>query len=324
MFETIHTVGMAEKKGFTTGETLVLLVLASMANDEGICFPSRKKLAQYTGLEARSVSRVITKLESKGIVSKEDRFRENKSRTSNVYKINLSALTQAGGVDPQVQGGETQESRGPGLGSPPHKAKGKTSSKAKSLSRESRPPSKKEIEKEALKEAQKQAFTEAKEWWMSWYQRTFEADAPFNAKEAGNLKRLLAHFDHEVDLFRDFILAASGLTDRWMLEQLASISTTYSQLGKLQAALHRGVKPTNGSGDAPTPEAPGKALQPSLTAFRDRCTTAGLWDSRYPWVIEPRVPTAQELLDFQAESDLCSDESEMDRVEEVMTLATKP
>lgn len=53
----------------------------------GCCFPSRKKLAKLCNISLQSVDNALRELEAVGLVAKQERFRQNGSRTSNCYIV---------------------------------------------------------------------------------------------------------------------------------------------------------------------------------------------------------------------------------------------
>ena len=71
---------------------LVLMALADIADDHGLCWPSVKALARKCSLSERSVQRVLHSLQSKELLSVEPQFRKDGSRSSNRYRLALDAL----------------------------------------------------------------------------------------------------------------------------------------------------------------------------------------------------------------------------------------
>lgn len=76
-----------------------MLALADWANDEGKCWYSINKIATRARVSRRQAIRILGDLEEKGMITKDDRFRENGSNTSNVYTINITL-----DVTPSVMG----------------------------------------------------------------------------------------------------------------------------------------------------------------------------------------------------------------------------
>lgn len=72
----------------------VLLSLADAADDEGLCWPSIPTLAQKSGINERSVQRIIAQLKAAKLITVAPRFRKDGSPTSNLYQLDL---TRTGG-----------------------------------------------------------------------------------------------------------------------------------------------------------------------------------------------------------------------------------
>lgn len=57
------------------------------------CFPSRRLIADECSMDKKTVDSALKGLESKGLIKKDHRYRENGSRTSNMYHL-VSLLEQ--------------------------------------------------------------------------------------------------------------------------------------------------------------------------------------------------------------------------------------
>lgn len=68
------------------GTKLVLLKLADYADDEGICWPAQKTIADQTGLPRESVCRAVKRLAEQGFLSIEHRSTPS-GRLSNIYRL---------------------------------------------------------------------------------------------------------------------------------------------------------------------------------------------------------------------------------------------
>ena len=66
---------------------LVLVKLADMSNDDGICWPSQSTLAAHCGLNERSIRYKLQVLSELGLIRVEKRSDEKGIRQSNVYKL---------------------------------------------------------------------------------------------------------------------------------------------------------------------------------------------------------------------------------------------
>ena len=76
---------------------LVALVLADHANADGVCWPSYKRIAQYTGMDKRTIQRHVKALIEMGVVSKLRTGavikKDGKTlRVSNAYRVHERAL----------------------------------------------------------------------------------------------------------------------------------------------------------------------------------------------------------------------------------------
>ena len=70
-------------------EKLMLILIASHANDEGECFPSQTTLAYRSGLSRRTVLRSLAELEERGIITRRQRRRPDGSRSSDTIRLNV-------------------------------------------------------------------------------------------------------------------------------------------------------------------------------------------------------------------------------------------
>lgn len=73
----------------SAGCKLVLLVLANVADCEGRSWYPQKKLAVMADMSTRSLRDNLIKLEAMGLLKREEGFRENGSRTVDVYMLML-------------------------------------------------------------------------------------------------------------------------------------------------------------------------------------------------------------------------------------------
>ena len=65
----------------------VLLALADIADDEGVCWPGHRSLAAKCSVTIRTVQRIIAGLEASGLLLVEPRYRNDGSRSSNQYRL---------------------------------------------------------------------------------------------------------------------------------------------------------------------------------------------------------------------------------------------
>ena len=70
-------------------EKLLLILIASHANDDGECFPSQTTLAYRSGLSRRTVLRSLAELEERGVINRRQRRRPDGSRSSDTIRLNV-------------------------------------------------------------------------------------------------------------------------------------------------------------------------------------------------------------------------------------------
>lgn len=82
-FKALHCkVGNAARK-------LVLIKLADNANDEGMCYPSRKTIAKLCEMSDRSVDKHLKALQEMGLITIKQRCCKERGKLSNVYYLHL-------------------------------------------------------------------------------------------------------------------------------------------------------------------------------------------------------------------------------------------
>lgn len=85
-------------------ERLLLVALADMADDHGVCWPSVATLAKRCARSTRTVQRVLQTLASANLICCEQRQRADGSNTSNRYVLQLGGDILAGTPDTDVAG----------------------------------------------------------------------------------------------------------------------------------------------------------------------------------------------------------------------------
>ena len=65
----------------------IYMYLRDRADAEGKCWPGVKRIASDLHLSRRTAQRALADLEQAGYIRRDERFRENGSRTSNLYTI---------------------------------------------------------------------------------------------------------------------------------------------------------------------------------------------------------------------------------------------
>lgn len=82
-----------QKTGSPAAKVVLVALAEHVAMDSWQGFPSVKRLADYCEISQRTVQRHLQDLEDLGLIERSPRFRENGSRTSDLY-------TLAGGTSP--------------------------------------------------------------------------------------------------------------------------------------------------------------------------------------------------------------------------------
>lgn len=89
-----HATGLVWKSGLYEGHTLLLLLkLADYADDEGWCWPSRARIGKMTGIDTRSVTRIVKRLQDDGAL--EVSAGVGRGRV-NRYRVRMEFLAAAG------------------------------------------------------------------------------------------------------------------------------------------------------------------------------------------------------------------------------------
>lgn len=65
----------------------VYMYLRDRADAEGKCWPGVKRIAADLKLSRRTTQRALSDLERAGLIQRDERYRENGSRTSNLYTV---------------------------------------------------------------------------------------------------------------------------------------------------------------------------------------------------------------------------------------------
>ena len=77
-----------ETADLPASEKLLLILLADHADDEtGKCWPSQNYIARRSGLARSTINRTMKRLEGKGLIRIQHRFRDDGSQRSNAYFV---------------------------------------------------------------------------------------------------------------------------------------------------------------------------------------------------------------------------------------------
>ena len=105
--------GWAWDQQLPAGEKLLLLALADTANDDGECWPGRKRLAAKCGVTPRSVTSHIKALQGRGLLRVEEQYRDDGSQTSSRYFLAPTVATVTSAVETISSGLATDTSHEP-------------------------------------------------------------------------------------------------------------------------------------------------------------------------------------------------------------------
>jgi hypothetical protein len=101
---------LAWAQSFKTGSSsakAVLMALCSIVNDDGVGFPSQQRIADDTELSIRSVKRAMDDLETRGMLSRERRYRENGYRTSDLITVHQTPIILGAKLSRDTESGDT-------------------------------------------------------------------------------------------------------------------------------------------------------------------------------------------------------------------------
>lgn len=77
------------KQGLKPREFIVYCCLVKHSDKNGVCFPSRRLIAEECCIDKKTVDAAILNLEKTGLVKKKKRRRQDGSNTSNAYTVKL-------------------------------------------------------------------------------------------------------------------------------------------------------------------------------------------------------------------------------------------
>ena len=77
------------KQGLKPREFIVYCCLVKHSNKNGVCFPSRRLIAEECCIDKKTVDAAIISLEKAGLVKKKKHRRQDGSNTSNAYTVKL-------------------------------------------------------------------------------------------------------------------------------------------------------------------------------------------------------------------------------------------
>ena len=77
------------KQGLKPREFIVYCCLVKHSDKNGVCFPSRRLIAEECCIDKKTVDAAIISLEKAGLVKKKKRRRQDGSNTSNAYTVKV-------------------------------------------------------------------------------------------------------------------------------------------------------------------------------------------------------------------------------------------
>ena len=77
------------KQGLKPREFIVYCCLVKHSDKNGVCFPSRRLIAEECCIDKKTVDTAIRSLEKAGLVKKKKRRRQDGSNTNNAYTVKL-------------------------------------------------------------------------------------------------------------------------------------------------------------------------------------------------------------------------------------------
>lgn len=77
------------KQGLKPREFIVYCCLVKHSDKNGVCFPSRRLIAEECCIDKKTVDSAIKNLEKAGLVKKKKRRRQDGLNTSNAYTVKL-------------------------------------------------------------------------------------------------------------------------------------------------------------------------------------------------------------------------------------------
>lgn len=86
-----------DQEAGSPGAKLVLLVLADYADEHGVSWPSKRKLAKVSEQNPRTIQRHLQHLQKIGLIIVDARSMKDGRQTSNGYRLPLDRMSPGGG-----------------------------------------------------------------------------------------------------------------------------------------------------------------------------------------------------------------------------------
>lgn len=91
---SVKVMGWVWDQRIASGPKITLMALADHSDDDGVCWPGARKIAEKCGLNRATVFRHLKILEETGLLTRQNRRREDGSVASNIYIISCSWVSQ--------------------------------------------------------------------------------------------------------------------------------------------------------------------------------------------------------------------------------------
>jgi len=89
---SVKAINQAFETKLSGNVKLVLLALADCANDNMQCYPSYSNIARKASISVATAKRIVKKLEEINALKKENRFKKDRTKSSNIYTLNISSI----------------------------------------------------------------------------------------------------------------------------------------------------------------------------------------------------------------------------------------
>ena len=89
---SVKAISLAFDTKLSGNVKLVLLALAHCANDNMQCYPSYSHIARKASISVATAKRIVKKLEEINALKKENRFKKDRTKSSNIYTLNISSI----------------------------------------------------------------------------------------------------------------------------------------------------------------------------------------------------------------------------------------
>lgn len=89
---SVKAINQAFETKLSGNVKLVLLALADCADDNMQCFPSYSHISKKASISITTAKRIIKKLEEMKALKKQNRFKKDRTKSSNIYTLSISSV----------------------------------------------------------------------------------------------------------------------------------------------------------------------------------------------------------------------------------------